>query len=308
MIQAGRKIKVASVQASPVLPLNKDKTVEKVCELIVQASREKAEIIVFPETFIPMYPNFSIDLSNPTEWRQNLVELTEQSVYADGDEIRKISGVAKNARMVVVLGINERSGNANLYNSQVFIGKDGTVLGVRRKLFPSNREKAFWASGDGRDICVFDTAVGKVGGLICYEHLQPLLKYAHMSLGEQIHCASWPGWPHMKGSRSNKHVIDASARQYAMEGQCFVIISALYVAPESVPDNLFGNASWSFFGGSGIVGPDGEYIAGPVYDAEQIIYGEIDMSDIMMRKALIDINGRDQRKDVFSFSWRKDSF
>jgi predicted amidohydrolase len=308
MEAAKEKIKVASVQASPVLPLDKDKTVEKACELIIQASKEKADLVVFPETFIPMYPNFSIDLDNANEWRENLVEITKHSVYADGDEINKIAGVAKDTDTHVVIGINERvkTSYANLYNSQVFMDNFGNILGTRRKLFPSNREKAFWDSGNGCDIQVHNTSIGKIGGLICYEHLQPLLKYAHMALGEQIHCASWPGWPSMKGARSNKHVIDASARQYALEGQCFVIIAGLYVPPASVPEGFFGNASWSFFGGSGIVGPDGDYIAGPVYDKEIIIYGELDMSDILMRKALIDTSGRDQRWDVLKLVWNKE--
>ena len=293
MTRIKHKITVASVQASPILPMNKNKTIDKACDLIGQAGKEKADIIVFPETFIPMYPNFSIDLSNPNEWRRNLMELTEHSIYADGEEIKKLAKSAKDAGAFVVMGINERVGSAN----------EGNILGIRRKLFPSNREKAFWHYGDGKDICVFDTNIGKIGGLICYEHLQPLLKYAHMSLGEQIHCASWPGWPLIKDGRSNKHVIDASARQYALEGQCFVIISCMYVSPENIPDSYFGNASWTFFGGSGIVGPDGEYIAGPVYDREDIIYAEINLRDILMRKTLIDTVGRDTRRDVFNFSW-----
>jgi Predicted amidohydrolase len=306
MEQLRNIVRVASVQASPELPLNKAQSVEKVCELISEAGRENVDLVAFPETFIPMYPNFSIDLSNPNEWRQNMKDLTEQSIYADGDEIKKIAEAAKAAKTFVVLGINERVGVANLYNSQVFIDDEGDILGIRRKLFPSNREKAFWASGNGNDIRIFNTSIGRIGGLICYEHLQPLLKYALMSLGEQIHCSSWPGWPHIKGARSNRHVIDAASRQYALEGQCFVVISAMYIPPESIPEGYFGNASWAFFGGSGIVGPDGEYIAGPIYDCEKIVYGEINLSDILLRKTLIDTAGRDQRKDVFQFTWNNE--
>ena len=305
-----QRLRAAAVQASPVLPLNKHKTVEKVCDLIRQAKMERADLAVFPETFIPMYPNFSIDLNHPNEWRENLKELTEQSVYADGDEIGRIAAVAGDLGIHVVLGINERgkASDADLYNSQVFINDRGNILGTRRKLFPSNREKAFWASGNSNDIQVHATSIGKIGGLICYEHLQPLLKYAHMCQGEQIHCASWPGWPHIQGARSNKHVIDASARQYALEGQCFVVISALYVPPESVPKGFFGNAAWAFFGGSGIIGPTGEYVAGPIYDMETIVYGDIDLSDILMRKTLIDTSGRDQRWDVLHLVLNKSQY
>jgi nitrilase len=300
--QKDRAIRVSSVQASPVLPMDKERTVEKVCDLISQAKKEKADLIVFPETFIPMYPNFSIDLSNSRQWRENLMELTRHSIYNDGEEIEKIAHAARDAKMHVVIGINEktRDSEANLYNSQVFIDSDGKVLGVRRKLFPSNREKAFWSAGNEKDIKVYDTSIGRIGGLICYEHLQPLLKYSLMVQGEQIHCASWPGWPDMKNGRSNRHVIDASARQYALEGQCFVIVSALYIPPGYVPDGYFGNASWTFFGGSGIINPSGEYLAGPVYDTETIVYADIDLSEIIFRKALIDIAGRDRREDIFT--------
>jgi nitrilase len=283
--------------------MDKESTAEKIVDIVMEAGKEGVDLVVFPETFIPMFPTFEIDLDKPVEWCGAVREFTEQSVYIDGDEIRRIADAARGSKTHVVLGISEREGDANIYNTQVFIGSDGCILGRRRKLFPSNREKVFWSAGDGKDILVVDSPIGRIGGLICYEHLQPLLKYACMSLGEQIHCASWPGWPHLEGVRSNKHVIDASARAYALEGQCFVIISSLYIPPDAVPEEGSGNSSWAFFGGSGIVGPGGEYIAGPLYDAEGIVYGEIDLANILLRKSLIDITGRDQKKAVFNFSW-----
>lgn len=299
------KVKAAAVQAAPVLPMDKAKTTEKICDLISTIKAEKADLVVFPETMLPMFPVFSLDLNRQNEWCCALKELTEQSVYIDGDEINKVAKAINSAQAYVVLGISEREGAANLYNSQVFFDPNGKIIGRRRKIFPSNREKAIWASGSGADIQVLDTNIGKIGGLICYEHLQPLLRYANMSLGEQIHCAAWPGWPHVDGFRSNKHVIDASARQYALEGQCFVIISSLYIPPSNIPEEQMLNSSWAFFGGSGIIRPNGEYTAGPIYDKEAILYGELDLDEILLRKTLIDTVGRDMRQEIFHFSWER---
>lgn len=298
----------AAVQASPVLPLSRKKTTEKVLDLMSQASKEGASLIVFPETFIPAYPNFSIDLSNPPEWQENLRYLLSESVYVPGEEMDLIAEHAKDLKVHVCLGVNERVRvfHGRLYNTQVFIDSNGKLIGRRRKLLPTNREKVFWTGGDGVDLQVYETQLGMMGGLICYEHLQPLLKYALMVMGEEVHCAVWPGWPDFRDKgRTNKHVIEASARQYALEGQCFVVVSAMYVPNEKVPDGFFGNAAWAYFGGSGIVNPSGEYVAGPVYDNETIVYGEIDLSQNILRKSLVDITGKDQRWDVVRLIWKK---
>jgi nitrilase len=291
----GRKITAAAVQVSPVLPFNKAKTVDKVCEITAQAADGGAELIVFPECFIPMYPNWSIDLENPNEWALNLREFTYNSITIPGPETEQIGRVARDKGVYVVIGINEKveKYDGALFNSLLFIGPDGKIIGKHRKLFPSNREKVFHARGDASGLKVYDTPLGRIGGLICYEHLQPLLKYSLIAQGEQIHCASWPGWPNFAGGRTNKHVIDAASRAYALEGQSFVIVSSLYV-PETLKEQAnLGNASWTFFGGSGIINPSGEYIAGPVYDEETIVYGEIDLGLIPLRKAAIDTTGRD---------------
>lgn len=293
--------RVAAVQAAPVLPMNKDATLEKVCDLLREAAGEGAKLVVFPETFVPMFPNFSQDLSKAHEWQDVYTQLVLNSIEADGEELRRVARLAEDLDVHVVLGFNERVSPyvCKLYNSQAFIDNRGNILGTRRKLVPSNREKALWTAGDGYDIQVHRTSLGMIGGLICYENLQPILKYAHMIQGQQIHCASWPGWPEFSNGRTNRHVIDAAARQYALEGQCFVIVSSMYVPREAVPQGYLEDASWDFFGGSGIVAPSGEYVAGPVYDREAIVYGEVDLTQIITRKTLIDICGKDQRWDVF---------
>lgn len=250
MSDSKKRMRVAAVQASPVLPMDRKATIDKVCGLINEAGRNGAQLVVFPETFVPMYPNWSIDLNDPTEWPANLLALTKEAIEVPGEDTEILGRAAAKAGVYLCLGVNERVKECDgmLYNTLVFIGPDGRFLGKHRKLLPSNREKVFWHRGDGVDIrAVFETPLGRVGGLICYEHLQPLLKYAMFAQGEQIHCACWPGWPHYPPpGRSNKGVIDATSRSYAIEGQCFVIVSSLYVSPGLGERAGFGNAAWVF--------------------------------------------------------------
>lgn len=291
-------------QIAPVLPINKKETTDKACEYITKAAKEGARLIVFPECFLPTYPNWSVDLNNPNEWATNLKDFTKESVEIDGPEIKKICEVARKNSIFVVVGINERQKpfDGLLYNSLVFISLNGEILNVHRKFFPTNREKVFHRRGPGNTLKVVNSSLGRIGGLICYEHLQPLLKYALISQGEQIHCASWPGWPNFPGGRSNKDVIDVASRQHAIEGQNFVLLSSLFIPPEEGEKADFGNASWTYFGGSGIINPLGEYIVGPVYDKEELIFGEIDLELILKRKAVVDTTGRDARWNIINMN------
>lgn len=304
-----RKVVVAAVQAAPVLPMNKKATTEKACALIEEAGRNGAQLVVFPECYIPMFPNWSIDLQRPNEWAYLLAELTEESVEIPGEETEALGKAAKRAGTYVCMGLNERSREyrAAIYNCLVFIGPDGKVIGRHRKLTPSHRERVFHARGDGSDIkAVFKTDIGRIGGLICYEHLQPLYRYAMTVQGEEIHCACWPGgWPHFPPpGRTNKEIMQIASRQYAIESQTFVVISSTYIPPEMAEKAGMDNAHWGFRGGSAIVNPSGDYVVEPVYDEEKIIYAEIDLADILKRKAFIDPVGRDARWDILRLDMR----
>ena len=298
------KFIAAAVQISPVIPISKEKTAKLMCEIIAEAADNGAKLVVFPECYFPMYPNWSIDLQNPTEWSRNLRDLINNSLIVPGPETELIGQMAKKKGVYVVFGANETEevyGGA-LFNSLVYIGSNGEVIGKHRKLFPTNREKVFHARGDASGLKVYDTALGRIGGLICYEHLQPLLRFALTAQGEQIHCASWPGWPNYPNGRSNKNVIDVMTRSYALESQSFVILSSLYVPDSAAEKANLGNASWNFCGGSGIINPSGEYIAGPLYDQEGIVYGEIDLDLITLRKAVVDTTSRDTAWDVLNLN------
>ena len=297
------KVKVAAIQAAPVLPMNKQATTEKACRLIEEAGSQGARLVAFPEGFIPMFPNWAVDMARPNEWADNLAELILHSVEVPSEETRAIGEAARKAGAVVVMGLNERRKDypGMLYNSLVFFGPDGKVLGRHRKFTPSHRERVFHGRGDGSDLnCVFDTEVGKVGGLICYEHLQPLFKYALIAQGEQIHCACWPGsWPHYPPpGRSNKEIVQIASRAYAIEGSCFVVAASTYIPEEAAEVANLGNAHWGFPGGSAVIDPNGEYLAGPVYGKETILYADVDLYQGLRRKCYIDVCGRDARWDV----------
>jgi predicted amidohydrolase len=235
MIRTG-KVKVAAVQHMPVLPMNKKATVEKACTLIEEAGGEGAELIVFPEGFIPLFPNWSMDMQIEGEWSDLLTEMILNSIEIPGEETKELGKAAKKVGAYVCMGCNEvvDTYQGVLYNSLVFLGPDGNVIAHHRKLTPSHRERILHARGNAEDLFhVVETRIGRIGGLICYEHLQPLFKYAMMSQGEQIHCACWAGWPGFPPpGRSNAPIDDYMSRAYAIEAACFVVLAAPWLPPE----------------------------------------------------------------------------
>jgi len=265
-----KKLRVAVIQDAPPYPPSKNESTEFVCKLVEEAGKNKARIIVLPESFIPAYPNWAIE--------------------------------AKTLGSVVCLGVSERDKDFknSIYNSIVFIDSSGRLLGKHRKLTPVYREKVFWTSGVPKDLnCVFETSFGKIGGLVCAEHLNPLLKSAMIIQREEIHVACYPGWGGLP-----KHVLDTSIRQYAIEAQCYVLASSQYISgmPENSQDT---EANWNFYGGSGIIDPMGNYVVGPSYDKKEILYADIDLSSILDRKVWIDVTGKDARWDVIPFLLEK---
>jgi len=293
-----KKYKVAVVQTAPHYPPNKKASLEKVFQLIEDASARGAKVIVFPETFVPGYPNWAVEARPPVAWNRKWLEFVRESIVVPGPEITQLCQVAKSVESMVCLGINERDhSNVNsIYNSLVFISPEGRLIGKHRKLTPVYREKVFWTSGSPEDLqCVFSTPFGRVGGLICAEHLNPVLKSAMMIQREEIHVACYPGW-----SLLPRYMMDTSIRQYAIECQCYVLASSQYLSgkPDSSDDT---DANWDFYGGSGIIDPTGNYIAGPSYNRDEILYAEIELEKILERKVWIDVTGKDARWDVIPF-------
>ncbi|KAH7165461.1 carbon-nitrogen hydrolase [Dactylonectria macrodidyma] len=192
----GTRIRIAACHASPVFLSAKD-TTRKAIGLIKQAAKQKANLVVFPETYIPAFPVWS-SLRPPTENHDLFKRMALESVYADGEEMHDIRSAAKAANVMVSIGISEkvRTSSATLYNSNLLFGNDGHVLVHHRKLMPTFFEKLTWAPGDGFGLRVADTSFGKIGNLICGENTNPLARYTLMSQGEQVHISTWPAiWP-----------------------------------------------------------------------------------------------------------------
>ncbi len=281
----------AAVQAAPIF-MDRDATVDKGCELIAEAAESGARLIVFPETWIPTYPWWT---ASPSLFSGRIfAELWKNAVEIPSDATDRLGAAAKAAGAYVVMGINERdiASRGTLYNTLLYFGPNGNILHKHRKLVPTFTERTVWGFGDGSDLQVLDTALGRLGGLICWEHEVTLAKYALYGQGEQVHCATWPAY-----SSQNDH-IDFGMRQYAFEGACFVI-SACGVRPEPELPPEYGGARVEANGGSAIVGPDGRYLAGPVYDREEILYAEIDLTAAIHEKHSRDVAGHYARPDVF---------
>ena len=295
---ASKSFTAAAVQASPVF-LDREKTVEKAVNIIKEAASEGAELVVFPEAFVPTYPFWPKDLGFGPERKLIMdahVELHRNSVEVPGEETKKIGRAARAAGAHVVMGVNEKLGGT-LYNTILYFGKDGSLLGRHRKLMSIDSEKCVWANGTSEDVNVFQTDIGRIGGLFCYEHHMTLEKYAMFTKGEQIHASLWGGHGFARST------MDFSSRQYAFEGQTFVVVASMFMDEKSVPDSfpLKKHTVWDYPGGSGIINPRGEYIAGPVYGKEQILYAEIDLEQIIRAKTVIDCVGHFSRPDIFRF-------
>ena len=293
--------KAAATIAAPVF-LKKDETVEKVIQMAEKAAGEGAKLIVFPETFIPCYPWWIWMGINNVKKGELFAGLFKNSIEVPGKEITKLCSVAKKHAICLTIGINERAGGT-LYNSQVLIDSQGNLAGKRRKLMPTGEEKTLWGWGDGSDLKVYETELGNIGALICYEHSMPLSRFVLYAQGEQIHVACWPGANFRSQPRDRKRIIDAAMRQVSFEGQVFVLFSSSCLSREEFDFYLEldpGNKGILGPGGgiAGILDPLGNYLAGPVEDAETIIYAEINLDTIVKAKHMVDTVGHYARLDV----------
>ena len=292
-----RKFTAAAVQAAPVF-FNKVETIGKIASLIEEAAGNGASLIVFPEAMIPCYPYWPKDIGS-VEGRKHIldayIELHKNSVEIPDADTEKLCKAAKKAGAYVVIGVNEKEGGT-LYNTILYIDKAGTILGRRRKLMSIDSEKCIWGMGGAEDIGVFDTEIGKLGGFFCYEHHMTLAKAAMFLKGEQIHAGLWAGHGFVKPT------MDFASREYAFEGQVFVIASSGHITEDMIPDSfpLKKFTMWDYPGGSGIISPRGDYLAGPVYGKEDIIYADIDRDMIIRSKAVIDGVGHFSRPDILT--------
>lgn len=296
-----KTFKVAAAQLAPVF-MDREQTLEKACEAIIEAGEHRAKLIVFPEAFIPGYPEWIWHL-RPSQWNQNdelYVTLVKNSVSVPGPITDRLCEVAGQAHINVVIGVDELSegpSNAQLYNTILFISDKGKLLGKHRKLVPTGPEKLIWAFGDQSTFKAYDTSVGKLSGLICWENHMPLARVALYKFGTQILAAP-------TGDEYDNWL--ATIKNNAMEGGMYVINVCALRNKRWIPDKFefkkYMSDQWFDKGNSCIVGPWGEVLAGPLKTEEGIIYADIDLDRIIADKRMFDAMGNYARPDVFRFS------
>ena len=293
--------KIAAVQACPVF-LDRDATVNKACRLIAEAGAAGAKLAVFPEAFIPGYPLWSwfIPAGHTHPLRELYAELVANAVSVPSDATDRLCAAARSAGVAVAIGINELNTEASatsVYNTLLYIGPDGTILGKHRKVMPTGGERLVWAMGDGSDLEVYSLPFGKLGGLLCWENYMPLARYALSAWGAEIHVA--PTWDRGEPWLS-------TMRHVAKEARCYVIGCCSAMRMEDIPDRLTfkqkympAAGGWINPGDSVIVDPDGKFIAGPMSQQEGILYADLDRSKITGPRWQLDIAGHYARPDIF---------
>jgi nitrilase len=291
-------VKAAAVQMSPVL-YSREGTVNKVCRQISALGRQGVQFATFPETVVPYYPYFSF-VQRPYEMGDEYHRLLEQAVIVPSDATRAIGEACKQAGIVVSVGVNERDGGT-IYNTQLLFDADGILLQRRRKISPTYHERMIWGQGDGSGLRAVDSAVGRIGQLACWEHYNPLARYALMADGEQIHSAMYPG--SFAGDLFAEQ-IEVNIRQHALESGCFVVNATSWLNAEQQAQIMkdtgcsIGPISSGCF--TAIVGPNGALIGPPLRSGEGAVIAELDFHLIDERKRLMDSRGLYSRPELLS--------
>ncbi len=290
-------VRAAVVQAAPIA-FDVDATLDKAERLIVGAAASGAQIVVFPEAFISCYPRgltFGTAVGSRTpEGREDFRRYWKSAIDVPGPAVDRLSSMARGNGVFLVMGVIERDGGT-LYCTVLFFGDDGTYLGKHRKLMPTAAERLIWGYGDGSTLPVFDTSIGKLGAVICWENYMPLLRMTMYSKGIQIYCA-----PTADGRDS----WTASMRHVALEGRCFVLSCNQFTRRRDYPadyDAIQGDEPDLILsrGGSMIVSPLGEVLAGPNFEEETILSADLDLDEIARGKFDFDVVGHYARPDVF---------
>jgi aliphatic nitrilase len=289
------KIRVAAVQIAPDLA-TLEGTLSRVLQAIDEAGGRGAKLVVFPETFLPWYPYFSF-IRPPVMTGAEHLRLYDQAVVVPGPVTHAVSAAAKRHGAVIVLGINERD-HGSLYNTQLIFDADGTLLLKRRKITPTFHERMIWGQGDGAGIKVVETAVGRVGALACWEHYNPLARYALMAQHEEIHAAQFPG--SMVGPIFADQ-IEVTIRHHALESGCFVVNATGWLTEEQI-NSITPEAGLqkALRGGcmTAIISPEGAHVVPPLTQGEDILVADLDMALILKRKRMMDSVGHYSRPEL----------
>ena len=293
-------IKAAAVQISPVL-YSREGTVHKVVQKIRQLGKLGVQFATFPETLVPYYPYFSF-VQSAFQLKMGIEHqrLLDQSVVVPSETTRAIGEACKQAGIVVSIGVNERDGST-LYNTQLLFDADGKLVQRRRKITPTYHERMIWGQGDGSGLRAVDTAVGRVGQLACWEHYNPLARYALMADGEEIHSAMYPG---SFGGDLFAEQMEINIRQHALEAACFVVNATAWLDADQQAQIVkdtgcpIGPISSGCF--TAIVTPDGKLLGDPIRTGEGEVIADLDFSLIHKRKQMMDIRGHYARPELLS--------
>lgn len=295
-------LNVALVQACPVL-FDREKSLEKVAQWTAQAAQTGARLVLFPEAFIPCYPRglgFGTVVGSRTPGgRHDWALYHEQAIEREDSHYQSLREIARTHQVYLVIGIIERE-RGTLYCSLAYFGPDGAELGLHRKLKPTAAERIIWGEGPGDDLDVYDTEIGKIGGLICWENMMPLARYALYEQGVELYLAP---------TADQRETWQASMQHIAGEGRCFVLACNQFVRKSDYPERfqaeLASQPEIMSRGGTVIVNPMGEVIAGPLWDQEGILSAELDLSEIRRSKLDFDATGHYQRPDVFHYRYNR---
>jgi nitrilase len=294
--------KVAVVQAAPIL-FNLDESVEKACQLIQKCAAEEVNLILFPEAFLPAYPRGltfgTVVGSRSAAGRRTWLRYWENSVDIPSPATETIGQAAQQANAYVAIGIIEReqiSTPGTLFCTILYFGPDGRILGKHRKLKPTASERLIWGEGDGSTLTVIDTDFGSFGGLICWENYMPLARAAIYGKGVEIYLAP---------TADARDTWQATLRHIALEGRCFVLGCNQFVTKDMYPSDLEGIDELAdqpdilCRGGSSIISPLGEVLAGPLYDQEGILFTQLELDEVPKSRYDFDVVGHYARPDVF---------
>lgn len=310
MTEYERTIRAAAVQAESVWD-DVDGGITKLIRLANEARAGGAELVAFPETWLPGYPWF-VWLDSVAWQSRFLVRYAAQSIEVGDSRWQRICDAAREIGIAIAFGFSERQGGS-LYMAQAVIDGDGRPVLLRRKLKPTHVERTQFGDGDGSDVVVADSALGRIGALNCWEHLQPLTKYAMFAQNEQVHVAAWPSFSIFEGAAFalGPEVNTGASRQYAVEGQCFVLAPCGVIgaaAHEHFADTELKRQLLAIGGGHArIYGPDGRELAAPLAPTEEgLLFADLDFQAILAAKNAADPVGHYARPDVFTLHLRAD--
>lgn len=300
-----RVVRVAAVQAHAAF-LKLEETVARLEFWTAKAAGEGAQLVAFPETWLPGYPAWLDDAPGAALWehagaRAVFQRLFENSVEVPGPVATRIGAAAREHSVALIVGVHERAGRT-LYNTLLTFAPDGTLANQHRKLVPTYHERLIWGQGDGRGLVAPVVAGVRVGGLICWEHWMPLARQVMHDAGEDIHVAAWP---------AVQDLHQVASRHYAFEGRCFVIAAGQLLRARDMPPELPLRAekvsdadALLCRGGSAVIAPSGTYLAGPVYDEETLVLADCDLGEIVRESLTFDVSGHYARPDLFDLRFR----